>query len=118
MTTTAGTAARQECLAFPSVKREKVGRVSVRVSMTARVLTSEQKDNPTIARAILRIRPPAERGSERQAEPEIRIDGLGRLLARWLQVGIGGHVGERPPAGRAATARVGLSRHGALLYPT
>src|SRR5712664_555780 len=104
MTTTAGTAARQECLAFPAVRREKVGRVSVRVSMTARVLTAEQKGNLMIARAILRIRPPAERGSKRQAEAEVRIDGFGRLLARWLQVRIGGYVGERPPAGRAATA--------------
>src|SRR5882762_1898728 len=88
------------------------------VSMTARVLTAEQKGNLMIARSILRIRPPAERGSERQAEPEVRVHGFGWLLPRWLQVRVGGHVGERPPAGRAATARVGLSRHGALLYST
>src|SRR3981189_3789996 len=103
MPTTAGTAARQECLAFPSVRREKVGRVSVMVSMAERVLTAEQKGNLMIARAILRIRPPAERGSERQANPEIRIDGLGRLPARWPPVRVGGHVRERPPAGGGAT---------------
>src|SRR6266404_792571 len=70
-----------------------------------------------IARSILRIRPPAERGSERQAQPEIRIDCLGRLLLG-AQMRVRRQDGWGTPAGRAATARVCLSRHGALLYST
>jgi len=84
--------------------------------MADTVYMEDQKGNPMIARAILRVGPPAERGGERQAQSEIGID-LGRLLLG-AQLRDGRQDSGGPPAGRAATARVGLSRHGALLYST
>src|SRR5438128_3298060 len=118
-TTTAGTAARQECRFDPSVMRENCGRVSVTVvSMAATVLTGEQKGNPTTARAILRIAATPESRSERQADAEVRVGGLGRLLPVGAQVRVGRSQLGVAATRRAATAGVGLSRHGALLYST
>src|SRR5437764_6788034 len=118
-TTTAGTAARQECRFDPSVMRENCGRVSVTVvSMAATVFTAQQKGNPTTARAILRIAATPESRSERQANPEVRVGGLGRLLPVGAQVRVGRNQLGVPAARRAATAGVCLSRHDALLYST
>src|SRR5438132_865611 len=117
MTRTTGTAARQECRVLPSVRRENVGRVSVAVvSMAATVFTRPQKSNPTTAWGFLGVGTPAERGSERQADPEVRIDLRGLLFGS--QVGVLRIAFLVAAARRAATARVSLSRHGALLYST
>src|SRR4051812_16866795 len=122
MTTTTGTADRHDCRAFPSVRRENVGLVSdvsdTVVSMSERVFTAGQKGNPTTAQAILRIAPPPQGWSKRQAETEIRVDLFRRHGSLGFELWVGGRPDGRPAAGGAATAGGGLSRHGAVLYPT
>src|SRR3954468_12193137 len=81
------------------------------------VFTGQQKGNPMIACGFLRIAAPPHGRSERQAETEVRVDVLERLLAGRAMRACRG-VSWGAAAGRTTTAGVCLSRHGCRLYLT
>src|SRR2546425_8930826 len=107
MPTTAGTAARQECLAFPSVRREKVGRVSVMVSMAEEFSLLNRRATLRLpGQFYVSVRLRSAGASARQSPKSESTDSAGSLRAgfRWGSAGTSASVrrrGERRLLGSA-----------------